>query len=135
MRHRHENALNEPKVGGKPKLQRWSTLARNANYRTSKLASLCHVSVRQLERTFLVEMGRRPQDWLNEQRVLAARQLLREGRSITEVLQDLGFKQRSQFSRDFKKYHGIPPSKFVEMEENRRLGIFSLAEESSFALS
>ena len=76
---------------------------------------LCHVSVRQLERDFDEEMGRTPQDWLNEQRAVAARHLLLEGTELKQILKRLGFKQRSQFSRDFKKYHGISPSMFVSV--------------------
>jgi|SRR3954463_1935464 AraC-like DNA-binding protein len=95
------------------RLQRWSHLARSAHYRTVKLAHLCHISVRQLERDFDSELGRTPQDWLNEQRAVAARHLLLEGSDVKKILKELGFKQRSQFSRDFKKYHGISPSGFV----------------------
>jgi AraC-like DNA-binding protein len=97
------------------KLQHWAILARSAHYRTSRLAVLCHVSVRQLERDFDEEMGRTPQDWLNEQRAVAARHLLLEGTELKQILKRLGFKQRSQFSRDFKKYHGISPSMFVSV--------------------
>src|SRR4051812_2393049 len=97
------------------KLQRWTVLARSAHYRTAKLAQLCHISVRQLERDFDEEMGRTPQDWLNEQRAVAARHLLLEGTELKQILKRLGFKQRSQFSRDFKKYHGISPSMFVSV--------------------
>ena len=60
-------------------------------------------------------MGRTPQDWLNEQRAVAARHLLLEGTELKQILKQLGFKQRSQFSRDFKKYHGISPSVFVSV--------------------
>lgn len=71
------------------------------------------MSVRQLERDFDAELGRTPQDWLNEQRAIAARHLLLEGADVKNILKQLGFKQRSQFSRDFKRYHGVSPSGFV----------------------
>jgi AraC-like DNA-binding protein len=104
-------------VGSKLKrssrLQHWVALARSASFRKIELARLCDISIRQLEREFHQEIGRTPQDWLNEQRAIASRHLLLEGTDRKQILKKLGFKQQSQFSRDFKKYNGISPSAFM----------------------
>lgn len=89
-----------------------------ANYDAEKLASYFQVHVRGLERHFRRDMGRSPQDWLNEQRMIAARWLLLEAKSVKRVAMELGFKQLSHFCRQFKACYGISPSEFVRIRAN-----------------
>ncbi len=77
------------------------------------MAELCQVSPRHLRRCCLTRFGRSTQDWLDEQRIVAARWLLREQRSVKSVSYSLGFKQVSHFSRQFKEYHGVTPTHFL----------------------
>ncbi len=71
------------------------------------------VSVRQLQRYFLDEIGRTPKAWLNEQRMIAARKLLFEGQSVKAVAIQLGFKQASHFCREFKRSYRMTPMQYV----------------------
>ena len=74
------------------------------------------VSVRQLQRYFLEELGRTPKSWLNEQRMIAARKLLLvHGMSVKATSAQLGFKQPSHFCREFKRSYDMTPSQFVRM--------------------
>ena len=90
----------------------WKQLAVMARFDCKELAKLNNVSVRQLQRVFRTRFGQPPQDWLNEQRIVAAQQLLRIGNSTKRVALDLGFKQTSHFCRQFKIISGITPSQF-----------------------
>jgi AraC-like DNA-binding protein len=54
------------------------------------------------------------QAWLNEQRLIAAKQMLRTAGTVKEVAYSLGFHSASQLSRDFKGYFGIAPSTLIE---------------------
>jgi AraC family cel operon transcriptional repressor len=92
----------------------------SARYDARELARLFDMSPRQLQRKFNRYMKRSPQDWLNEQRVMAARRLLLTGGSVKEVAFELGFKQVSHFCRQFKMYHHMTPSEFVKAKLNRR---------------
>ena len=94
-------------------LERWEQLAGTASYDAKELAKLCHLSVRQLERDFRRSLERSPQDWLNEQRIKAAQQLLLSGQPVKAVAFELGFKQPSHFCRKFKLLNNLTPSKFV----------------------
>ena len=96
--------------------QEFEALAKLAGYRTAKLAKLCKLSVRQLERSLLRELGRSPCEWLNEQRILDAREPLLTGESIKKVAADLNFKQSSHFCRNFKEHFGMTPSEFVLLQ-------------------
>jgi AraC family transcriptional regulator len=94
-------------------LDRMEYLAGTARYDAKELAKLCHLSVRQLERDFRHHFGRTPQDWLNEQRIKGARQLLLSGVPVKWAAYEMGFKQPSHFCRQFKELHNMTPSEFM----------------------
>ncbi len=91
----------------------WAALAETAHYDANELARLCQLSTRQLQRQFRHHLERSPQDWLNERRMLAARELLRSGLRIKEITFLLGFKQASHFCRQFKLLNDMSPSEFA----------------------
>jgi len=97
-------------------LERWEQLAGTARYDAKELAKLSNLSVRQLQRDFRQNLERSPQDWLNEQRVKAARQLLLSGQPVKAVAFELGFKQPSHFCRQFKSFNNLTPSQFTSQE-------------------
>ena len=95
-------------------LERWEQLAGTARYDAKALAKLCNLSDRQLERDFHRLLDRSPQDWLNEQRIKAAQQLLLSGQPVIKVVAlDLGFKQVSHFCRQFKNQTQLTPTEFA----------------------
>jgi len=91
----------------------WVALAEEAQYKAKTLAALCNVSSRQLQREFKRQLGRPPQDWLDEQRIIVAGSLLLSGNPIKKVASELGFKQSSHFCRQFKSKNKMTPSEFV----------------------
>jgi AraC-like DNA-binding protein len=92
---------------------RWEELAGTAHYDANELAKLCGISTRQLQRHFRQNFHRSPQDWLNERRLIIARELLLTGESVKKVALDLGFKQTSHFCRQFKSQNKMTPSQFA----------------------
>jgi len=96
---------------------KWEKLAQTALYNSNKLADLCGVSMRQLQRHFRCRFRCSPQSWLNERRLLAAEALLLSGDSVKKVALDLGFKQSSHFCRQFKSRNSMTPSEFVHSLE------------------
>ncbi|MFN7139856.1 MAG: helix-turn-helix transcriptional regulator [Limisphaerales bacterium] len=95
------------------RVQFWIMLARHARYNVQNLANSPDVSMRQIERYCREELGRSPQEWLNEQRIIAAKMLLLETESVKRVALDLGFKQVSHFCRQFKQAYGVTPSQYL----------------------
>lgn len=91
----------------------WEELAQAAHYDANKLAELCGVSTRQLQRHFRCRFHCSPQSWLNHRRLLAAEGLLLSGDSVKKVALDLGFKQPSHFCRQFKNRNHMTPSQFA----------------------
>jgi AraC-like DNA-binding protein len=93
--------------------EHWKQLAAAAQYDSGKLAKLSHMSLRQLQRVFKRELGRSPQDMLNEQQLDAARQLLLSGKAVKEVALQLGYKHPNNFCRYFKAEMRMTTSQFV----------------------
>jgi AraC-like DNA-binding protein len=92
------------------RVQNWSELARLVQFHAKLLAQRCGVSSRQLQRFFILKTGRTPQKWLNELRQTLALGSLSELKSVKQVSHELGYKQPSHFSREFKRAHGVAPS-------------------------
>ena len=88
-------------------------MAEEAGYNAKQLAKRCGVSLRQLERFFPKATGKTPQQWLNYLRQQKAFELLTSGQSVKEVSIRLSYKQSSHFSREFKRFHGVPPSELL----------------------
>ncbi|MES2660599.1 MAG: helix-turn-helix domain-containing protein [Verrucomicrobiota bacterium] len=93
-------------------------IARDGEYKMSSLSDRIGVSERHLRRVFEDGIGISPKDWLRQERMVAARSLLREGSPIKEVAIDLGFTTAKMFSRDFQLFHGVKPTDFQRKEHS-----------------
>jgi len=98
------------------RITNWEGLAEEASYNAKKLAERCGISLRQLERFIPQATGKTPQQWLNYLRQQKASELIASGQSVKEVSIRLGYKQASHFSREFKRFHGVPPSELLAAE-------------------
>jgi AraC-like DNA-binding protein len=98
-----------------------SQLAREVDFRMSGLCERIGVSERHLRRVFDEGLGISPKEWLRQERMVAARKLLRHGSPIKEVAIDLGFSNSKVFSRDFVSFHGVRPTDFQRKETERVL--------------
>jgi transcriptional regulator GlxA family with amidase domain len=93
--------------------QRLPELASSCGYSSRELARAIGITQRHLQRLFAAKIGCTPRTWLNEQRLLAARQMLCTARAVKEVAHSLGFPTVSQFSRDFRSHFGVRPSSLI----------------------
>jgi methylphosphotriester-DNA--protein-cysteine methyltransferase len=96
---------------GLKQIQAGPKLARQARWSVSVMAKQCGLSTGTLRRQFLRQMGMTPKAWLTEQRIRQAIELLRDGSSVKETAYCLGFKQQTNFTRQFKEHWGTCPSR------------------------
>lgn len=96
-------------------------LAVECNYDPRALAASIGTSRRQLQRAFRAALHCTPREWLREQRLLRAQQLLRAAPSVKQVAYALGFRHESQFCRDFRTRFGYSPSRELPTGTLRRL--------------
>ena len=84
----------------------WKRLAAECKYNNKALSQMLGISQRQLQRYIRCAFDRSAQDWLNEQRLLLAGEMVQRNSSVKSVALELGFKQVSHFCREFKVYYG-----------------------------
>lgn len=89
-------------------------LAHQADYHAGRLAELCGVSLRQLERYFQSDYQCPPARWLCRERFRLARRLLDQAHPIKEVAYAVGFKNNAHFSTAFRREHGMSPSEYLK---------------------
>lgn len=89
-------------------------------YSIEELALASGLSCSSIHRMFLQYCHCTPLAYMTQCRMTAAEEMLNGGeQSIKEIAAALGYKNQLYFSAVFRKYHGIPPSKFqrVQLDE------------------
>jgi len=77
------------------------------------LASLTGMSCVYFRKLFTEIMGESPIAYAHALRIKKARQMLKSDHgTISDIAYSLGYSNIFDFSRDFKKHTGIPPSKY-----------------------
>jgi AraC-like DNA-binding protein len=76
------------------------------------------VSMRTLQRFFRSRYNKTVSDWLRELRLTEALQMIKCSDSVKKVAFDLGYKQPSHFTRDFKKKFGVSPRTLIKSSRN-----------------
>ncbi len=102
--------------------RKWKMMAEGADYRPARLANLCGVSLRQLERQFQADLGESPRKWLRRLRMERAKKVLLLLGSPTETAMVMGFRQLSHFSKEFKRAVGTSPKDWLHGSEDSRPG-------------
>jgi len=92
-----------------------------------QLATTLGVTPRTLQRRFVRATGLTPRSWLQRQRLLAARELLRTSNlDIAEVAGQVGYQDASHFGRLFRQWMQQTPSAY---RHSARGKLFSLSPE------
>ena len=96
----------------------WEQRAQAAGYSASKMAQGLTVTVRRLQIFFHARFGMSPHEWMLRLRMDHATKLLSTGSSVKGASWELGYKQVSHFSREFKRFFGVSPTSLCFGEIN-----------------
>ena len=83
------------------------------NISLDKIAKNMYLSSVYISKIFKEETGDSPINYLIKLRLSRANSLLKENIPIQAVANSVGYKDAYYFSKLFKKYYGVPPSKIV----------------------
>src|SRR5581483_6054839 len=95
------------------KTKEWEQFAIRARFRSARLAELCGVPERQLQRFFKLHMEDTPGRWLRKLRCCIAKDLLARGFSTKSIAEDLRYAHPSHFCREFKAVFRATPQAFT----------------------
>jgi len=85
----------------------------NKKIKNDELAVLTGFSTIYFRKLFAEVMGSGPLEYIHRFRIKKAKEMLKSDYgSITDIAYSLGYLNVYDFSRDFKKYTGIPPSRY-----------------------
>jgi AraC-like DNA-binding protein len=107
------------------RIQSWPRLAHDAGYSVKTLADRSGVSVRTLELFFSSTKRESPRGWLKRLRMQRAVELLLDGSNVNETAECLGYRDRSHFSREFKKHYGLAPRPFAFRARSEETAFFA----------
>src|SRR5215510_7410235 len=94
-------------------MKEWEQVAREADFNPAKMATLCSISERQLQRLFRQHLRCTPSRWLRDLQCRLAKQLIAQGYSNKAAAAELKFSSESHFCREFKKVFGTSPQTFA----------------------
>ena len=90
-------------------VQDWERMAKDAEFRPAKMALLCSISERHLQRIFKKYLNRTPSRWLRDLQCRLAKNLISQGYSSKAAAAELKFATEAHFCREFKKAYGSSP--------------------------
>ncbi|MCT4586938.1 MAG: AraC family transcriptional regulator [Carboxylicivirga sp.] len=83
----------------------------HSNLKLEEIAFLCNMSLSSFKRNFTKEFGGAPGKWLQQKRLLKAKEILSEGKlRASDIYLDFGYSNLSNFSIAFKNKFGISPT-------------------------
>ena len=100
-----------------------SSVARSVCYRVAAFADALGLSTRRLHQCFVRDIGHTPKEWMRSERMVAARQLLKEGHLIKDVSDELGFHSSRDFAREFLAYYEVSPTSFQRIKKAHALPV------------
>jgi AraC-like DNA-binding protein len=75
-----------------------------------ELARMANTSVPTFHARFKATTGKSPLQYIKALRLTRARQMLTEGGLVKAVAHKVGYESESQFSREYRRFFGAPPS-------------------------
>lgn len=74
------------------------------------LADMAHMSIPTFHQHFKAVTATSPLQYMKSLRLTRARQMLQAGGRVKSVARDVGYESESQFSREYRRFFGFPPS-------------------------
>ena len=91
----------------------WEEVAKQAKFKPSRMATLCAISERHLQRIFKRHLRQTPSQWLRELQCRLAKKLISQGYSSKAAAAEMNFATDAHFCREFKKVFGLSPQSFA----------------------
>ncbi len=92
------------------RITNWDERLADARWQGQALARGCGIGAWELRHYIHLTFGLRLHEWITRRRMARALVLFGTGVAVKEISWALGYKQASHFSREFKRFYGVPPT-------------------------
>lgn len=92
----------------------------SASWSLEKMAALATMSRSRFASTFKATLGQSPGDYLMGLRVVIAQELLKKGKPVSWVANEVGYANTSALARVFRKITGLSPREWLAQEQSSR---------------
>jgi AraC-like DNA-binding protein len=103
-------ALAEGSVGQLAHVLRHMSKRYEERLSVGELAAMAHMSIPTFHQHFKAMTATSPLQYMKSIRLTQARQMLQAGARVKAVAHDVGYESESQFSREYRRFFGFPPS-------------------------
>lgn len=103
-------ALAEGPVGQLAHVLRHMSQRYTERLSVGELAAMAHMSIPTFHQHFKTMTATSPLQYMKSLRLTQARQMLQAGARVKAVAHDVGYESESQFSREYRRFFGFPPS-------------------------
>lgn len=103
-------ALAEGPVGQLAHVLRYMSTRYSDRLSVGALAKMAHMSIPTFHQHFKAMTATSPLQYIKSLRLTRARQMLRAGDKVKAVAHEVGYESESQFSREYRRFFGFPPS-------------------------
>jgi AraC-like DNA-binding protein len=103
-------ALAEGPVGQLAHVLRHMSTRYTERLTVGALAEMAHMSIPTFHQHFKAMTATSPLQYMKSLRLTHARQMLQAGGRVKAVAYDVGYESESQFSREYRRFFGFPPS-------------------------
>ena len=96
-------------------------LARKSGFRVGKLAKLCKLSPRQLNRIIHERFDEPPREWLARCRLKDASEIIESGASAKEAAAQTGYSHQTNLTRRYKQIYHLTPISLRSASQRRQM--------------
>ena len=94
------------------RIRNWDDRLQKSRWQAKALARNCGVGVWDLRHYIRLKFRVKLHTWITARRMARAAAMLSQGMAVKIVSSELGYKQPSHFSREFKRFQRATPSDF-----------------------
>jgi AraC-like DNA-binding protein len=87
------------------------------NISLDTLAEISCLSLSRFKQKFCQQLGFTPREYINFLKIETSKELLKEGKNVTDTAIELGFSTSNYFSSVFKRFTTLSPSEYLKSEE------------------
>lgn len=116
---RGEPHVQSKRLAGPP--VHFLSLCRQHYFCLSQIAQTLEISPTTLRKAFILYAGISPKAWMTQQRVMLSIRLIREGKSLTKVAEEMVYSDYQHMAKEFRSVVDFTPKTLMKLLKERQI--------------